>query len=115
LSDYLEYIEPLQKKILKILKEKEIAIEIMMSSNTRISYYDKYEDHHIFKWLDKKDIPDLIIATDDPGIFNTNLKNEYLHLYNILSNKYEKSDEYILGLFNTLNNNSNKYSFHNLN
>jgi hypothetical protein len=115
LSEYLEYIEPLQKEILKMLKEKEIAIEIMMSSNTRISYYDKYEDHHIFKWIDKKDIPDLIIATDDPGIFNTNLKNEYLHLYNILSNKYEKSDEYILSLFNILNNNSNKYSFHNLN
>ncbi|MCT7567752.1 amidohydrolase family protein [Aliarcobacter butzleri] len=111
LSDYLEFIVPLQKEILKFMKEKNIVIEVMPSSNTRISFYDNYEDHHIFKWFDKKNIPDLIIATDDPGIFNTNLKNEYLHLYNILSTKYEKSDEYILNLFNQLRNNSNKYAF----
>lgn len=111
LSDHLEFIIPLQKEILRLMKEKDIVIEIMPSSNTRISFYDKYEDHHIFKWFDKKDIPNLVIATDDPGIFNTNLKNEYLHLYNILSNKYEKSDEYILNLFNQLRKNSNKYAF----
>lgn len=111
ISKYLSYIEPLQNEVLKFLKRREIAIEVMPSSNTRISFYNKYEEHHIFKWLDKKDIPDLVIATDDPGIFNTNIQNEYLHLYNVLSNRHEKSDEYIYNLFKTLNNNAKKYSF----
>ncbi len=111
ISKYLHYIVPLQKVMLKKLHDKDIAIEVMPTSNTRISFYDQYEDHHIFKWLDKKEIPSLVIATDDPGIFNTNLKNEYSHLYKVLSEKYDKSDEYILNTFNTLNNNSKKYAF----
>ncbi|MGJ0288109.1 hypothetical protein [Aliarcobacter cryaerophilus] len=74
----------IQNKILALLKEKNIAIECMITSNTRISFYNKFEDHHILHWLQNPNAPNIILASDDPGIFNNNLYLEYFILYNLL-------------------------------
>jgi len=78
------YIEKLQNKILALMKDKKIAIETMITSNVRISYYDFYKEHHILNWLSNPHCPDLLLASDDPGIFNNSLQIEYTHLFNIL-------------------------------
>ncbi|WP_141047695.1 hypothetical protein [Aliarcobacter cryaerophilus] len=78
------YIEKLQNKILAMMKEKKIGIETMITSNIRISYYDFYKDHHILNWLQNPHCPDLLLSSDDPGIFNNNLHIEFSHLFNII-------------------------------
>jgi adenosine deaminase len=83
-----------QEIILKELNSKQIAIETMPTSNLRISFYESYKDHHIFRWLDEvENKPSLVICSDDPGIFATNLRNEYLHV-----NRYVKDKNKLLNI-----------------
>ncbi|MFX4237549.1 hypothetical protein ACOL20_04420 [Aliarcobacter butzleri] len=74
----------MQNKILALLKEKNIAIESMITSNTRISFYTNFDEHHIIDWLQNPNSPNIVLASDDPGIFNTNLYLEYFILYKLL-------------------------------
>lgn len=91
-----QYIKSLQDIILLEMSLKGIIIESMISSNVRISYYDRYKDHHIIKWLDKKhNMPMVTLASDDPGIFNNNIFVEYSHLYDMLDNDDKKFIEYV--------------------
>lgn len=81
----------LQNRVMALLKEKEIAIESMITSNTRISFYTNFKEHHILSWLQNPNAPDIVLASDDPGIFNTNLYLEYFILSQMLNNtNYDK-------------------------
>lgn len=103
-----KYIIGLQDLILMEMSHKGIIIESMISSNVRISFYERYKEHHIIKWLDKKhNMPLVTLASDDPGIFNNNIFVEYAHLYEMLDYNDEKFEEYI----NILKNNAEKASF----
>ena len=97
----------LQNKVLTTLKEKNIAIESMITSNTRISFYNHFKEHHIMSWLQNPNAPDIVIASDDPGIFNTNLYLEYFILYNIL----EETNFDRQGIIKKLLSNAEKYCF----
>jgi len=80
----IEIMEFLQQKLVKLLNNKGIAIETMPTSNIRISFYEDYKEHHIYRWINEfEEPPTLLICSDDPGIFSTTLKNEY---YAILNN-----------------------------
>lgn len=86
-----EALRYLQERMLARLTEKGIAIEALISSNTRISFYENYAEHHVLHWLGigEKAVekhPVVCLGTDDPGIFATSLRNEYLHLYLMLKN-----------------------------
>ena len=98
----------IQNKVLSLLKEKEIAIESMITSNTRISFYNNFKEHHILKWLQNPNSPDIILASDDPGIFNNNLYLEYFILYNLLAENNFDRKHIISGMIK----NSEKYYFH---
>ncbi|GGE70830.1 adenosine deaminase [Paenalcaligenes hominis] len=76
------YIE-LQNHILKELHDKRIALEILPTSNVRISYYKNYSEHHVHRWLadTAPPTPAIVVGSDDPGIFATNIFNEYAHIY----------------------------------
>ena len=79
-------LNALQEKMIKLLNKKNIAIETMPTSNIRISFYENYEQHHIFNWHSPqgdqdKVKPNLVVASDDPGIFMNHLRAEYSHLY----------------------------------
>lgn len=100
------------------LVTKGIIIEILPTSNTRISIYDSTREHHALKWLSdnkissslskKRQFPELVIGTDDPGIFSTNIYNEYAHVYSLLKESGEfNTDEVIEKLYI----NSFKYCF----
>jgi hypothetical protein len=80
----------LQDKVVKEMNKRNILAEVMLTSNVRISFYKEYGDHHVLRWLDPKSSrpqPLLTLATDDAGIFATNLRNEYSHLIQMLCDK----------------------------
>lgn len=75
----------IQRLILDRLSRKGIVIESLPTSNLRISYYQRMKEHHLMKWL-KEDteqygMPFVVLGTDDPGIFSTNIYNEYARAY----------------------------------
>ncbi|QKJ23981.1 hypothetical protein [Poseidonibacter lekithochrous] len=85
-EDEINLLYKLQQNMIKLLNEKNIAIETMPTSNVRISFYENYEQHHIFNWYDPKEDPNklkpnLVVASDDPGIFVNHLRAEFSHLY----------------------------------
>ncbi len=87
-----DIIQTLQRCLLKILQERRIAIETLPSSNVRISIHQRYEDHHIQNWLmhDNRTgftSPDILIGSDNPGIFATSLRLEYAHMIRCLRNR----------------------------
>lgn len=74
----------IQKAVIRKIAKKQMAIESLPTSNLRISFYKTYSEHHIFNWLgvgDEKgmEVP-VVLGSDDPGIFSTNLRNEYAHV-----------------------------------
>lgn len=82
-------IRALQNAVLRMLRERSIAIETLPSSNLRISIHKSYNDHHARNWLGlgKKPLESpvsVIIGSDDPGIFATGLRLEYAHLSRML-------------------------------
>jgi len=103
-------IKKLQNNLIKLLNQKNIVIESMITSNKIISFYKSYNEHHILRWILKSPKPTIVIASDDPGIFATNLKNEFAHLYLILKKKLD-NDEMILEILEKLVKNSEIYRF----
>jgi len=81
----------------------------MITSNTRISFYNKFKDHHILHWLQNPNAPNIILASDDPGIFNNNLYLEYFILYNLL----EKTNLDRKNIIKNMIKNSEDYYFSN--
>lgn len=65
-------------EVLKLIKEKNILLEICPTSNIQTNSIDKYENHPIEK-LYKLDIP-LCINTDNSTVSNISLTEEYLKL-----------------------------------
>ena len=79
-----EVFRMLQKYVLGKINRRHMAIESLPTSNVRISFYENHSEHHIFDWLgvtDEKgmEVP-VVLGSDDPGIFSTNLRNEYAHI-----------------------------------
>lgn len=79
-----EEILVLQDIILEMMCRKGIVIETLPTSNLRISYYKEMKEYHLKKWIGNVEnsyIPPVVIGTDDPGIFSTNIYNEYARAY----------------------------------
>ena len=86
---------------LQTMKENDIPVEILLTSNEQILNISGPE-HPAFVYL-TYDVP-VILATDDPGVFNTNLTQEYvLFTLNHPDVSYEEIRE--------INMNSIRYSF----
>lgn len=81
----VEDLEIMQQLILEELSRKGIVIEALPTSNMRISYYKQLPEYHLAKWLKDDDEqylrPFVVLGTDDPGIFATNIYNEYARAY----------------------------------
>lgn len=111
-----ELLLRLQTLVLELLQSRKIAIETMPSSNVRISLYDHLSEHHISRWLGLDGegrggaLPTLVVGSDDPGIFSTNLRNEYAGIYEIIMASGISSDEAITHL-ERLRKNSRAYRF----
>lgn len=83
----------LQQEVQKELKKRQVVIETLPVSNVRISQYEDMRQHHALRWmgipgyaLDGDVQLDFCMGSDDPGIFVTDLLNEYYHLFCNLRN-----------------------------
>lgn len=108
----------MQQTLMKKVSSSNIIIEVLPTSNVRISQYISFDEHHIFRWMQlenykKLDDPDIMISlgSDDPGIFATDLVGEFYQVYNVLRNK-GLSDNEALNKLAAVNNRGKVYRFH---
>lgn len=104
----------MQNIVITKLNSKNIVVESMITSNKIISFYQSYDEHHISRWLLKSPKPIVVLASDDPGIFATNIKNELAHLYLILKKKMDNEEE-VFEVIEKVIVNSDIYRFGSLN
>lgn len=92
---YVEAVEKIQKGMQKEIGERGIAIETNPSSNLKISTIGTYGEHPIVNLYNlgltaagATDCPQLCVSvnTDDKGVFNTSLENEYALMASALEN-----------------------------
>ncbi|MFW5837174.1 MAG: hypothetical protein ACOCVM_04145, partial [Desulfovibrionaceae bacterium] len=104
----------LQARVVSLLNERRVAIETMPTSNLRISFYRRYREHHVFRWLglcnDDFPLPSVCVCSDDPGIFATSLRNEYAHIYRKLR-EFKLSTEEAREVLAQLGRNSRAFRF----
>ncbi|MBK8663635.1 MAG: hypothetical protein IPN18_18295 [Ignavibacteriales bacterium] len=90
------------------------------TSNVRISYYDTIQDHHIWRLLNisedpndktKKVVPPVVVGSDDPGIFSTNIFIEYALIYETLVDKFKMDRNDAIDQIKRLERNSFNYRF----
>ena len=109
-----DLIRAVQDAIITEMLQKNIVVEVLPTSNVRISHYEKTEDHHIMRWLnfeDKRPAPQVVLGTDDPGIFSTSLRNEYSLILNKLKELYPGRCEKPYDIINHLIENGLSYRF----
>lgn len=82
----LQVLQVLQAHGLKLLKKRGIVIEMLPTSNVRIGAYADHSEHHMLRWLGVQGtpfafMPEVCVGSDDPGIFATNARNEFAHVF----------------------------------
>lgn len=101
---YVEIIRLLQNKMIANISNLGIGIETNPSSNYLIGTFRKYHKHPIVRFYDRWIKPNstspkafVSINTDDLGVFDTDLENEYALMASALINA---KDEYGHSLYN---------------
>lgn len=110
-----EQVEELQIKLLQIMSDKQIVIETLPTSNIRIGYHKDYSTYHLMNWIkwkkDGKNIPSIVVGTDDTGIFSTNIYNEYANIYCIMVNAHKINRSEAMDTIKEFDENSRIYRF----
>lgn len=83
----------LQQRVQQLIAVRDVVIETLPVSNLRIGQIRHIQDHHVLRWLKVDGYTvegdadmNICMGSDDPGVFATNIKNEYYHLYMALRN-----------------------------
>lgn len=115
-----ETLIEVQQYVQKIIVDKHVVIETLPTSNVRISHYKSIKEHHIFRWLG---VPSrqpegdqnmlITLGSDDPGIFATDMRNEFYHLFGTLRHEFSYSPHEALSYAARLNDNGRIYRFEN--
>ncbi len=110
-----------------------VVIESMPTSNVRISFYETCGDHHLWRWLGltgrkggagvemesgrtgNEILPTVSLASDDPGIFATSLRNEYAHMYDQLIQRFNLPSHEAMGIIGKLADNARTFRFDDMN
>ncbi|MEZ4434618.1 MAG: hypothetical protein R3F65_19625 [bacterium] len=82
---WLPAIRRVQVDLIDTLIRRDIAIEINPSSNLAIGPFDDLTEHPVFRWYPPgaardRAHPFVVVGSDDPGIFATELLHEYAYL-----------------------------------
>ncbi len=127
-----DILRTLQGAVLRELHTHGVVIESMPTSNVRISFYETYGDHHLWRWLGlaerRRDagagrgpgrardpiLPTVCLASDDPGIFAASLRNEYAHVYDHLTRRFDLPSDEAIGLIEKLADNARTFRFDNM-
>lgn len=119
-TDYFtaEELLRLQRLGLRLLVEKTIIIETLPSSNLRIGQYKEMSQHHSMRWLGATNMgeeprPLVVLGTDDPGVFATDIKAEFYHLFASLV-KHGFNSQEALDCLSSLNQCGARYAFRSL-
>ena len=87
-TDYfsLHDLTTMQQQAMARLVNKGIVVETLPTSNLRIGQYKEIGQHHSLRWLGvdapANDPPlQIVLGTDDPGVFATDIKAEFYHLF----------------------------------
>ncbi|WP_430247790.1 hypothetical protein ACIH2S_17325 [Providencia sp. PAZ2] len=107
-----------QQFVQGIVAKKQIIIETLPTSNVRISLYSSMKEHHVFRWIQ---VPERIIegdrkmlvslGSDDPGIFVTDMRNEFYHIFSTLTEVYGYTERDALNETAKINENGRIYQF----
>lgn len=81
-EEYPRIIKEIQIKMVSQISHKLLGIECCPSSNYKIGYFRRYEEHPIFKFMPVRDTKSrhplaVTVNTDDLGVFSTSLPNEF--------------------------------------
>lgn len=119
-AEYLpaaEYIK-IQQALMRVIKDRKVLIETLPSSNVRISQYESFDEHHVFRWMGlpgyvEPGDPEIMVTlgSDDPGIFAGDLAGEFYQLYAVLQG-LGLSDKKALHYISELNERGREYRFH---
>lgn len=124
--DYIRLVRGMQEALMRRISDKKIAIECNPSSNKLIGTFDKYEQHPIFRFYGGKlRLPEpsskvqlkVSVNTDDQGVFDTSLENEFALLYGCLRQRADDNgslrltDKKIIAYLRTLRNMGEKMTF----
>jgi hypothetical protein len=79
-------IRRVQQDVLNKLTHREVAIEINPTSNRAIGGFDSLSEHPVFDWdPPSRDAehprPYVVVGSDDPGVFGSELLHEYAFLH----------------------------------
>lgn len=95
--DFAAVLEQTQVRLMEKIMVKGIAVESNPSSNHLIGTFDRYEEHPIFRFNHfGLNLPEytgssgqirVSVNTDDQGIFDTSIENEYALLFGALYTK----------------------------
>lgn len=101
-SSYIALVRNMQNIMMNKIMQKGISIECNPSSNVLIGTFDKYEDHPIFRFnnyglsaLKNENLNTQLqvsVNTDDLGIFDTLLENEYDILFSCLQLQHDSEE-----------------------
>lgn len=107
----------LQQKVQHIINERNVVLEALPVSNVRISQYQDMRQHHILRWmgvpghtLPGDEEMTVCIGSDDPGIFVSDIKNEFYHIFANLRGEGLTPDE-CMKYIKRLNHAGRVYSF----
>lgn len=111
-------IRILQKALLHYIADNGCAIEACPTSNVSIGYDHELKSYHLKTWLKWKYlniciVPDIVIGSDEVGIFPTNIANEYACIYDMLKTDADFDDGLIDGIINELMECSHRRAFAN--
>lgn len=87
-----DVLRSLQRFVMSTVMSQQIFIEVMLTSNVRISMYDDYDKHHLWEWLSstgdgclRESKPTVVLCSDDPGIFSCSMRIEAELVYQMLT------------------------------
>lgn len=105
----------LQLLLLAYMCQHEIVIETLPTSNVVIGVHRDYKSYHLYNWMMWKEqgklIPPIVVGTDDPGIFATNIYNEYANIYCQLVYEKKINPQNAVKYLEELQHNSRLYAF----
>lgn len=84
-KSWLPAIKAVQNRLLEKIVDKRIIIEVNPTSNLSINIFSSLAEHPIFDWYPpvrdpSRKYPWVVVGSDDPGIFQTELWHEYIFL-----------------------------------
>lgn len=99
-NDYISLVRDLQDKMRRLISQEGIMIECNPSSNQLIGTFSRYDNHPLFRLnsyglgsaSDKYNIS-VSLNTDDQGVFDTSLENEYALIADSMAKMKDEHNE----------------------